>query len=139
MSQAPSTSTSGTNFQTIFAAALNVYEKKTKRDLLSHPLATQLQFCDSPSAILAILKAQAQTFARSQSPDERLTLWLDPTVNVLYAFSAILAEGVGLVSARVELRRVYSLTCVAGIFTFKCHLCRHWDTLRGEQFFWPDM
>ncbi|KAH9011780.1 hypothetical protein EDB84DRAFT_1569541 [Lactarius hengduanensis] len=55
---------------------------------------TQLQSCDSPSAILAILRAQVQAFDQSQSADERLTRWLDPTVNVLYAFSATLGEGV---------------------------------------------
>ncbi|KAN0141459.1 hypothetical protein V8E53_000704 [Lactarius tabidus] len=97
MSQIPSTSASGTSFDTIFAAALKEYKKKTKRDIASHPLATQLQSCDSPSAILAVLKDQAQTFAMSQSPDERLTKWLDPTVNVLYAFSASIGGPVELV------------------------------------------
>ncbi|KAI9433551.1 hypothetical protein H4582DRAFT_987135, partial [Lactarius indigo] len=33
----------------------------------------------------------------SRRDDERLTKWLNPTVNVLYAFSATLGEGVGLV------------------------------------------
>ncbi|KAI9432782.1 hypothetical protein H4582DRAFT_2132092, partial [Lactarius indigo] len=98
MSQVPSTvtATSSTNFETIFGAALEVYRNQTKNDIASHPLAVQLQSCDSPSAILAILRAQVQAFDRSQSADERFTKWLDPTVNVLYAFSATLGEGVGL-------------------------------------------
>jgi len=37
-----------------------------------------------------------QEFEQSRSIDQRLTKWLDPTVNVLYAFSATLGEGVGL-------------------------------------------
>ncbi|KAH9177295.1 hypothetical protein EDB89DRAFT_1533657 [Lactarius sanguifluus] len=100
MSQIPSTvtstATSYTNFDTIFTAALEAYEKQTKKDTTSHPLATQLQSCDSPSAILSILRAQVQVFDQSQIANEKLTKWLDPTVNVLYAFSAILGEGVGL-------------------------------------------
>ena len=97
MSQIPSTSASSPSFETIFKEALEEYEKKTKKDIASHPLATQLKSCDSPSAILAILRAQVQTSDTSQIADERLTKWLDPTVNVLYAFSAIVGDAVGLV------------------------------------------
>ncbi|KAI9432639.1 hypothetical protein BJY52DRAFT_1231784 [Lactarius psammicola] len=96
MSQVPSTSTSSTDFQTIFRAALEAYKQQTKKDIASHPLAVQLQSCDSPSAILTVLQAQVRAFHQSQSVDEKLTKWLDPTVNVLYAFSATLGEGVGL-------------------------------------------
>ncbi|KAH9031828.1 hypothetical protein EDB84DRAFT_1676693, partial [Lactarius hengduanensis] len=96
MSQVPSTATSSTDFGTIFEAALEAYNRQTKKDIASHPLATQLQSCDSPSAILAILRAQVQAFDQSQNADEKLTKWLDPTVNVLYAFSATLGAGVGL-------------------------------------------
>ena len=97
MSQIPSTTASSPSFETIFKEALEEYEKKTKKDIASHPLATQLKSCDSPSAILAILRAQVQTSDTSQIADERLTKWLDPTVNVLYAFSAIVGDAVGLV------------------------------------------
>jgi hypothetical protein len=77
---------------------LKTYEKRTKKDLLSHPLATRLQACDSPGAILSILQQQVQEFERSiGSSDDKWTKWLDPTVNVLYALSATLGEGVGLV------------------------------------------
>ena len=98
MSQVPS-STSSTNFETIFAPALKAYSNQTKKDIVSHPLAAQLQSCDSPSAILAILQTQVQTFDQSQGTDEKLTKWLDPTVNVLLAFSATLGNGVGVVNA----------------------------------------
>ncbi|KAH9046707.1 hypothetical protein EDB84DRAFT_632990 [Lactarius hengduanensis] len=90
-------SSSHSNFQSIFHASLNAYEKQTKKDLLSHPLAVQLHNCDSPTAILTVLQDQVREFEQSRSVDERLTKWLDPTVNVLYAFSATLGEGVGLV------------------------------------------
>ncbi|KAH9046688.1 hypothetical protein EDB84DRAFT_632448 [Lactarius hengduanensis] len=88
---------SHSNFQTIFHASLRAYQKQTKKDLISHPLAARLDSCDSPAAILAVLQDQVQEFEQSRSVDDRLTKWLDPTVNVLYAFSATLGEGVGLV------------------------------------------
>ncbi|KAI9441064.1 hypothetical protein BJY52DRAFT_511493 [Lactarius psammicola] len=97
MSQVPSTSTSSTDFETIFRAALEAYNKQTKKDIASHPLAVQLQSCDSPGAILTVLRAQVQAFDQSRSADEKLTKWLDPTVNVLYAFSATIGSGVALI------------------------------------------
>jgi len=98
MSQAPSTSTRPpSNFQSIFNAALKAYEKKTKSDLLAHPLAAQLQACSSPDDIFDILQDKLNEFDQSRSRDERLSRWLNPTINVLLAFSATLGEGVGLV------------------------------------------
>jgi len=84
--------------QAIFNAAVKSYQKQTKKDLIAHPLASRLQSCDSTSAILAVLQDQVQQFDQARSGDERLTKWLIPTVNVLYAFSAAVSEGVGLVS-----------------------------------------
>jgi hypothetical protein len=89
---------STSNFQTVFNTALKDYEKKTKQDLLAHPLAAQLQNCYSTTAILTILQDQAQQFDQHRRGDERLTRWLNPTVNVLYAFSATFGEGAGLVN-----------------------------------------
>ena len=85
------------NFQLLFNNALKAYEKRTKNDLLAHPLAAQLQTCNSPGAILAVLHQQVQDLDQSRTADERWTRWLDPTVNVLYVLSGTLGEGVGLV------------------------------------------
>ena len=100
MSQASSASasTSSTNFQSIFNTALKAYEKKTKKDLIAHPLAAQLQACKSSGDILAVLQDKVKEFDQSRSADERLSQWLNPTINVLYSFSATLGAGVGLVS-----------------------------------------
>ena len=87
---------SSPNFQLIFSNALKAYEKKTKHDLLAHPLAAQLQACQSPSSILIVLQQQVQDLNRSRASDDRFTKWLDPTVNVIYAFSETLGEGVSL-------------------------------------------
>ena len=98
MSQTASTSTASSRFQVIFNDALKSYQKQTKKDLTAHPLASQLQSCDSTTAILAVLQDQVREFDQACSGDERLTKWLNPTVNVLYAFSAAVSGGVSLVS-----------------------------------------
>jgi hypothetical protein len=94
----PMASSSSANFQSIFNASLQAYDNKTKNKLLDHPLATQLQSCDSPNAVLTVLQDLVQQFDQNRTSDERLKSWLDPTVNVLCAFSDTLGEGVGLVS-----------------------------------------
>ena len=95
-------STTSTNFQLIINNALKVYEKRTKNDLVAHPLASQLQACNSPNDILAVLQQQVQGLDQSRSGDDRWTKWLDPTVNVLFAFSATVGAGVGLVCPRTS-------------------------------------
>jgi hypothetical protein len=95
-------SSSASNLQLIINDALKTYKKRTKNDLREHPLAAQLQTCDSPSAILAVLQQQAQGLDQSRSSDGRWTKWLDPTVEVLYTFSNILGAGAGLVSLRTR-------------------------------------
>ncbi|KAH8986042.1 hypothetical protein EDB86DRAFT_3083079 [Lactarius hatsudake] len=97
--------TSSSNFHSIFVAALIAYEKKTKNDLLKHPLAAQLRSCTSSADILALLRDKVEEYDQSKSRDERLSSWLNPTINVLYAFSATLGEGVGLAT-------INSSTCV---------------------------
>ena len=109
MSAVPSTSTSHFDFVSIFSAALETYKRKTDKDLTSHPLLPSLQYCDSPEAILTVLREQIPTFSRSQSGDDGLTKWVIPTVNVLYAFSTALGQGVGLVNIKVFLREEFLL------------------------------
>ena len=98
MSQQASTSTAYSRFQAIFDAALKSYQKQTKKDLTAHPLASQLQSCDSTNAIIAILQDKIGEFEQAHNSDERLTKWLNPTVNVLCAFSAAISGGVSLES-----------------------------------------
>jgi hypothetical protein len=114
-SQSQPASASSSNFQLIFNSALEAYRKRTKNDLLAHPLAPQLQACDSPGAILAVLQQQVQGLNQPQS-DDRWTKWLDPTVNVLFAFSATLGAGVGMVCSRTR-AYLHSHIYLAGILT----------------------
>jgi hypothetical protein len=100
MSRPNPLTSSSPNFQLIFNNALKAYEKRTKNDLLAHPLVAQLQDCNSLTAILAVMNQQVQRFHQSRGADERLTKWLDPTVKVLYSLSETLGEGVSLVCLR---------------------------------------
>ena len=97
MSHPQPTLSSSSNFQLIINNALDKYKKRTKNDLLAHPLAAQIQTCNSPDAILAALQQKVNDLDQSRNSDERLSRWLDPTVNVLYALSSTIAAGVGLV------------------------------------------
>ena len=69
-----------------------------EKDLLAQPLVAQLQACNSPGDILFVLQDKVKELDQSRGADERLSRWLNPTISVLYAFSATLGEGVGLVS-----------------------------------------
>ena len=100
MSSTPPPSTSRSNLDSIFNSAIQAYKKKTGNDITSHPLATELQSCDSPDAILAVLRRHIPSSDQSQGGHEGFAKFLIPTVNVLYAFSATLGEGVGLVIIR---------------------------------------
>jgi len=118
MSSPPSQSTSRSNLDSIFNSALQAYKKKTGKDIASHPLATELQSCDSPNAILAVLRRQVPSLDRSKNNDERMAQCLVPIVNVVYAFSSTLGEGVGLVIITIlSLRRFFTLTAASKVFS----------------------
>jgi hypothetical protein len=100
MSTVHSMSTSRSNYTSIFnsfaaVAALETYSRKTKQDLTSHPLFPRIRSCDSPDAIITVLRGQTTEFNQAQSSDDGRIKWLTPTVNVLYSFSAALdSDGV---------------------------------------------
>ncbi|KAF8471649.1 hypothetical protein DFH94DRAFT_684800 [Russula ochroleuca] len=84
------------NYQAIFDSALEVYKKKTGKDLTSHPLLRSFETCHSPDAVLAVLHAQTFGPGKPQSSGDKLLAWLNPTINVLNAFSATIGGGVSL-------------------------------------------
>ena len=87
------------DFKSILDAALSEYEKKTGKPLLDDPLAAELRGCESVGDIMAIFRSQVEAFQQGKfrDGDQRLMKWTSPTVNVLYAFSGTLGEGVSLV------------------------------------------
>ena len=92
MSNVPSSSTSRSNLDAIFNAALKTYKKKTGNDITSNPLADELQSGDSPDSILAVLRRQMP-----MPGDETFSKYLISTVNILYALSGTLGQGISLV------------------------------------------
>ncbi|KAH9013023.1 hypothetical protein EDB85DRAFT_2281043 [Lactarius pseudohatsudake] len=102
MSSSPpgQTSTPSSNFKSILDAALNQalsgYKKKTGKTLLDHPLATELQRCDSVAAVLEVLRGQASAFQQFKAGDQRLMKLISPVVDVLYTFSGTLGGVAGL-------------------------------------------
>ena len=99
MSHPYPTAASSSSLQPIVNNALKVYKKRTKKDIRVHPLASQLEACDSPAAILAVLHQQVQGL-EVRNNDDRWTSWLGPTVNILCTLSDTLGQGAGLVSLR---------------------------------------
>lgn len=117
MSHTNPIATSSSNFQQVFSDALKEYERYTKQDLLAHPLAAQLQACDSPNSIILVLQQQVQGRDQSQTSDDRLTKWLVPMVNVLYAFSTTLGEGIGLVCSVTRTCNICTIKCILQVFS----------------------
>ncbi len=97
MARTPPESPSCSNYQVIFDSALEAYKKKTGKDLTSDPLLCSLETCHSPDSILAVLRAQIRVPSQLQSSSDESLTWLNPTINVLNAFSATIGSGVGLV------------------------------------------
>ena len=88
---------SNPNYQHIFSVALESYKKRTGNDLTSNPLLPRLETCNSPDAVIALLQEQIPGFdqSRSDNNSERMSSWLNPTVNVIVAFSGSIGDSVG--------------------------------------------
>jgi len=111
------------NFTAIFDSAWSEYEKVTGKRLNAHPLAAQLDSCDSPKAVLNILRTQAQVFGKERRGDEKLMDWLSPTVNILFVFSSMLAEGIGLVGILILSLTILRLMNTLGFPACQSNLC----------------
>src|SRR6267154_5488897 len=87
------------NYELIFSAALESYKKRTGNDLTSNPLLPRLDTCKSLDAVIALLREQIPSFdqPRNDNDSERLSNWLNSTVNIIAAFSETISESVGSV------------------------------------------
>jgi hypothetical protein len=120
------------NFTAIFDAASNEYLRVTGQRLDTHPFAAQLDNCHSPEAISNVLRTQAQAFNKFHEGDEKLMTWLNPTVNILFAFSATLGEGIGLVSHSIHSVWLFSTISCLAILTRENNLYRYRCSSRGR-------
>ena len=100
MSQNLHETLSTSNYQVIFDNALKAYKNKTGNDLPSDPLIYKLESCNSPDAVLDLLREEIPGFNQSGSSHDGPMKWLDPTVNVLFSFSSTIGGALSLVSLR---------------------------------------
>ncbi|KAH8986437.1 hypothetical protein EDB86DRAFT_2250598 [Lactarius hatsudake] len=125
MSQISTTAATSLRFQAIFQVALKSYQKRTKKDLIAHPLASQLQLCDSSSALLAVLRGQVQEFDQACSGDERLTKWLVPHRERPVRIFCRRLRGHQSSKFRHMSQRKPSDMYFVGVFACESDLCRH--------------
>jgi len=90
---------SSSSFRNLFNAALRDYENQTRTKLVEHPLAKQLETCESADSINAIIQEQAQKFREFRGDDGKLMKSLKFSVDILYPLSTstVIGEGIGLV------------------------------------------
>jgi hypothetical protein len=87
----------------LFDRALQDYEQQTGTALARHPLARQLQSCNSVDSVLAILQQQAQAFAEFRGSDSGIMKSLKSAVSAIHALSGstILSDVMSTVRCRV--------------------------------------
>jgi hypothetical protein len=86
------------HFQALFESALQDYVKKTGITLAEHPLAVQLQSCNSVESIDNLVQGQAQAFSNFRESD-RIAKSIKMAVSKLitYSATAFLGDAFGLV------------------------------------------
>ena len=86
-------------FQSLFDVALQDYENQTGTKLADHPLAKQLEACDSVDTVTAFLQGRARAFREFRGEDGKFMRSLKRVVHVLFTLSTnpALAESIGLV------------------------------------------
>ena len=92
-------------FQALFESALQDYQTQTGTILADHPLAQQLQNCDSVDSVTTVLQEQARAFSEFRGTDGNLMKSLKHVVSVLYTLSdsSVLGEAIGLVRRKASI------------------------------------
>jgi hypothetical protein len=106
--------TSSLPFQLLFNAALQDYANQTGIKLDEHPLAQQLDDCDSVDSITSVLQEHARKFHEFRGEDGKIMKSLKCAVHVLYTLSTstALGEGIGLVCRKSPIAHSLSLIYV---------------------------
>jgi hypothetical protein len=118
-SNLPETS-SRLKYQVIFDNALAAYKNKTGKDLTSDPLLGRLNSCNSPASVIDLLRQQIPGFGESERNNNRLTKWLNPTVNALYSFSLMIGGTLSLVSLG-KFKLVHPSSALSYLFSRHLH------------------
>lgn len=93
------TPSESSNFNALFQSALEDYERETGIDLVKHPLAAQLDICDSVESVTQALQKQAQAFYEFRGSNNKVATLIQIAAQVLHRFSSTVVPGetVGLV------------------------------------------
>ena len=85
-------------FEALFESALQDYEKQTGISLATHPLAEQLQTCQSVDAVTTLLQEQVRAFSEFRGSD-KIIKSLKRIVSALSRVfaTATLGQAVGMV------------------------------------------
>ena len=83
-------------FHALFESALQDYERQTGIPLANHPLAEQLQDCQSVQSITALLREQARDLSELRGAD-KMVKSLEGVVSALSKVSAPAALAIGTV------------------------------------------
>ena len=116
---------SSSSFQVLFDTALQDYKDKTGNTLTDHPIAKQLETCESVNSITAILQEQARGFREFRENDGKLMKAISSSVDVLCAPSicSALNGGIGLVVRRKAFIHLLSLLMTStAISACKCNI-----------------
>ena len=87
------------SFQGLFDAALQDYQIQTGSSLVDHPLAKELDSCNSVDSVTAVLQEQAKIFREFRGDNGKLMKSLRYSVDILYTLS-VTTEGIGLVGPK---------------------------------------
>jgi len=71
-------------FESLFQSALEEFEKETKINLAEHPLAAQLESCNSVESITELLHNQARTFHQFRGNGNKFMTVLNHTIQGLH-------------------------------------------------------
>jgi len=86
-------------FESLFQSALKEYEIQTEINLVRHPIAAQLDHCNTVESILEVLQGQARAFREFPRGDNEVVALLKQTVHILHKLSItiVLVESLDLV------------------------------------------
>jgi hypothetical protein len=113
------------SFQLLFELVFQDYEKQTGTKLVDHPLAKEIQACDSFESITTFFQQQTATFRGSKGVDGKVMKSLKCVVHILFMLSAstALGEGVGLVRHKASIESP-GFDASTAILACKSNICR---------------
>ncbi len=116
---------SSSSFQSLFNAGLRDYANQTGTKLDDHPIAKQLEECESMDSFISVLHDNAREFREFQGEDGKIVKSLKCAVHVLYALSTstALGEGIGLVCPKFLVLFFIAHMCSIAIPTCKGSFC----------------